>query len=85
MTQSNIWVTPQALKTSQMLIDDLHINDGVGLASILNVSPVFSNFEAVSLWVQGKLTSDYEHFSSYEVLRGSLVGSVPAFLQGDCW
>ncbi|NLQ19211.1 hypothetical protein HGG82_16605 [Marinomonas sp. M1K-6] len=85
MAKSNVWVTPKAEKFSKMLIDDLHIIDGVGLASILNLAPVYTNSEAVALWVQEKLTNEYERYSDYGLLRCSLVGSVPAFLQGECW
>lgn len=81
----NIWVTPQARIVSQLLIDDLHIKDGMGLASVLNIAPNFSNFDAVMLWVQERYSKDLTRYSNYEILKRAFIGSVPNFLQGEVW
>ncbi|TDR12471.1 hypothetical protein [Marinomonas communis] len=82
---SNIWVTPKVKIVAKMLINDLHIRDGDGLASLLNISPTFSNFESVELWVQQRFSTNYDHFSDYEALRRTFVGNIPGFLQGEDW
>ncbi|RUM50602.1 MAG: hypothetical protein DSY85_13390 [Marinomonas sp.] len=87
MTDSpNIWVTPKVRTVAKMLINDLHIRDGEGLAAILCVAPNFSNHEAVTLWVQAKYSINYEKYSTdYFALRNALIANVPHYLQGDTW
>ena len=52
---ASIWLSAEAISLSTKLMVNLQIQQGLQLAKMLGVNPIFYNNEAVRIWVQREL------------------------------
>ncbi|PNK61525.1 hypothetical protein [Psychrobacter sp. FDAARGOS_221] len=51
----SVWLSREAIELSTKLMINLHIQQGSNLATLLGLSPIFYNDEAIRIWVQREL------------------------------
>lgn len=59
----SVWLSLEAIKLSDELIATLEIQQGSGLAELLNVNKIFYNHEAVRIWVQRELDNRLPYYN----------------------
>lgn len=59
----SVWLSLEAIKLSDELIATLEIQQGAGLAEMLNVNKIFYNHEAVRIWVQRELDNGLPYYN----------------------
>lgn len=52
---SSAWLSREAIELSTKLMINLQIQQGSNLATLLGLSPIFYNDEAIRIWVQRQL------------------------------
>lgn len=51
----SVWLSREAIELSTKLMINLQIQQGSNLATLLGLSPIFYNDEAIRIWVQREL------------------------------